>query len=226
MKIVVTTRCLNGLEYIDRFVKGYSFADQIVVSDGGSDDGSIEKWLEYYPKVQVFQFKEFIMRKGYKWNPDNNHIQHAIDKALEFDPTWIILDDLDDVPNHLLRERARWLLDSTKESQVNAFRLYMWGDTEYFPKMNNWFTPEYKSLWAWKPKDLNITTDKSKEHGTLTGLVDNYYGVDLPACLLHKSWHPDTVQDKVDRYNAIGLPATHPLRYAGIPEPLPKWAHE
>lgn len=225
-KIVVATRCLNGLEYIERFVSGYSFADQIVVSEGGSDDGSIEKWMEYYPKVQVFKFDEFVMRGGYKWNPDNNHIQHAINKGLETVPDWLILDDLDDVPNALLRGYARELLELCEAPQVNVFRLYMWGDDQYFPYMNRDFNINYTSLWAWRPAKVNISTDKSVEHGTLNGLSRFVYQLNIPYCLLHKSWDSETIDAKVNRYNAIGLPMGHPFTFAGEPKELPDWAVE
>jgi hypothetical protein len=229
MKIVVVTRCLNGLEYIDRFVRGYDFATQIVVSEGGSDDGSVEKWMEYYPKVRVFKFDEFVMRGCYKWNPDNNHIQHAIDKGLDFEPDFLILDDLDDVPNFLLRKNARDIIEECKDDFIFSFRLYLWGDGEYFPKMNNHFDPQYRSMWGWFPHKVSVRTDKEKEHGTLIMDAGSVLPIDPPMCLLHKSWHPDTMQAKVDRYNAIGLPMNHPLEHPeayGVPEPLPEWAYE
>ena len=226
LNIVVTTRCLNGIEYIDRFVRGYDFANQIIVSDGGSDDGSIEKWMEYYPKVRVFQYDDVTFIDGYKWNPDNNHIQHAIDRALEYNPTWLILDDLDDVPNHLLRKDARELLESTSVPQMNAFRLYLWGDKEYFPYMNRNFDGQFRSLWAWQPDRIHIQSDLSVKHGTMVGMMNEPANLSIPYVLLHKSWHPDTIQQKIDRYNAIGLPMNHPLEFAGIPEVLPEWAHE
>ena len=42
MKIVVAARCYNNEKHIERFLHGYSFADRIVVSDGGSTDNSIQ----------------------------------------------------------------------------------------------------------------------------------------------------------------------------------------
>jgi hypothetical protein len=72
-----------------------------------------------------------------------------------------------------------------------------------------------------------VRADETKRHGTLLGVNDfDTYGIDLPMCLLHKSWHPDTIQAKVDRYNALDLPMDHPLKFAGRADPLPEWAHE
>lgn len=225
MNIVVVTRCLNGKEYIERFVKGYSFASLIVVSDGGSSDGSLETWNSH-PEVEVVPFPIKEIHEGHEWNPDSLHIQHAIDEGLKHKPDWIILDDLDDVPNQMLRENARHIMENCLLPQINAFRLYMWGDKEYFPKMNNWFHPSFRSLWAWKPSEITIETDKSERHGTLVGLTEDYHGIEIPMCLLHKSWHPLTVREKMKRYNAIGMPMHYPTSFAGEPEILPEWAVE
>lgn len=224
MKIVVT-RCLNEEKNIDRFVKAYDFADLIIVSDGGSTDRSVEL-LQKYDKVKLLHFKGHEIINGYYWNPDNTHIQFIIDDAKRYNPEWIILDDLDDVPNKSLQEKANYILDRCAYPQVNAFRLYMWGDDKYFPKMNNYFDQLYTSLWAWKPDELYIRTDMNVRHGTLIGLGKEYYNIDLPMCLLHKSWHPDTIDEKIKKYNTIGLPMNHPLTFAGELENLPDWAVE
>ena len=222
--IITIARCYNESKNIERFLKGYAFSDLIIVSDGGSTDGSWEM-LENKP-VKLLHFQESELIRGEYWNPDNSHFNFIINAAKEYDPDWIILDDMDDVPNQSLRDNARQILENCTAAQVNAYRLYMWGDTQYFPKMNNYFDPIYKSLWAWNPRKVDITADETKQHGTLIGLSDDIYGIETPMCLLHKSWHPDTIQAKVDRYNRIGLQMDHPLDFAGKPEPLPKWAHE
>jgi hypothetical protein len=100
----------------------------------------------------------------------------------------------------------------------------MWGEDQYFPYMNRDFHNDYRSLWAWKPKELDIRADLSVRHGTIIGTVDDYLALDIPYCLLHYSWHPDTIQAKIDRYNSLGLPMNHPLEFAGKPVPLPEWA--
>ena len=91
---------------------------------------------------------------------DGSHMNFVLDKAKELEPTWLIFDDIDCCPNHLLRENARHLFeDVIVEPQVNAYRLYMWGDKQYFPKMNKNFHPNFACLWGWKPKELNIYVD-------------------------------------------------------------------
>lgn len=225
MNIIVVTRCLNGRDYIDRFMKGYDFADRIIISEGGSVDGSAELFQKY-PKAEVvpFPIKEVI--NGHEWNPDALHIQAAIDEGLKYNPDWIILDDLDCAPNFLLRQEARLLLSQCDKPQVNAFRLYLWNDNRYFPSMNNYFDIKFTSLWAWRPDEINITTDKDVKHGTLVGLTDDHCNINIPFCLLHKSWDRKTITAKMKRYNEIGMEHHHPFQFAGKPVHLPEWACE
>lgn len=225
MNIVVAVRCYNEEQNIDRFMKCYDFADHIVVSDGGSSDSSVEM-LKTYPKVRLFHYGNFEVVSGHRWNPDGMHMNYVMNVAKQFDPDWLILDDMDDVPNPRLQRSARQILEACDKVQVNAFRLYMWGDTQYFPKMNNFFDPIYRSLWAWQPKHIDIRADEAIRHGTIIGITEDYYGVDIPNCLLHYSWRPETIEQKMKRYNRLRLPMHHPLNFAGTPEPLPEWALE
>jgi len=226
MKIVVVTRCYNEEKNIPRFLNGYSFADKIIVSDGGSTDNSVAL-LSENERVSLLHFDEVETVNGERWNPDNSHIQFVIDAGKAENPDWLILDDMDDVPNFSLKKIARDVLWTCEFPQVNAFRLYMWGDDQYFPKMNNNFDMLYTSLWAWKPSEIDIHTDMTKRHGTILGTKDTEaFRLNIPMCLLHKSWHPDTIDKKVEWYNKIGLPTSHPLKFAGVPEKLPGWATE
>lgn len=227
MKIVVATRCYNEEINVRRFLLGYRFADTIVVSDGGSQDRSVEI-LKSNPRVDLIFFRDQETHGKEKWNPEAPHLNSLIEHTKSLNPDWIILDDMDCVPNWGLGEFARSLLVTAnpKHVQVNAFRLYMWGDKEYFPYMNRNFDPAYASLWAWKPKEVDIKADTSVRHATLLGLHPNPLRLDVPFCLLHKSWSPETIRQKIERYNAVGIQMEHPLNFAGKPEALPEWAHE
>lgn len=229
MKIVVAVRCRNESPNIERFLRGYDFADRIVISDGGSTDGSfytLSLAARLFPKIKLIQFKEEETVNGETWNLDAPHMNYVINAAKELEPDFLIFDDFDCVPNGGLRENARAFLENCDNPQVNAFRLYLWGDKCYFPSMNDNFNPRYRSLWAWKPKEIDIHADESVRHGTLVGLTDDYCGIDPPMCLLHKSWHPKTIKAKIRRYNALGLQMHHPLTFAGTPVALPEWAVE
>jgi len=225
MKIVVAVRCLNEEKNIERFLKGYSFADLIVVSDGGSTDRSLEL-LQNRTGVELINFTGGETVNGQFWNTDAPHMNFVIDQAKGHNPDWIIFDDMDCVPNRKLREGAREYMETCDIPQMNVFRLYMWGDDEYFPHMNRDFDENYTSLWAWKPQEVDIKADINVKHGTLLGLAKSPRVILPPAVLLHKSWHPDTVEAKMQRYKAIGLEMNHPLNFAGAPKKLPDYAKE
>lgn len=240
MNIVVAVRCYNEARHIARFINGYQFANTIVISDGGSTDGSVEIIKAhplYESKINLLHFAEQETVGGQTWNPDTTHMQFVIDAAKEERPDFLLFDDMDCNPNLYLRNDARTLLENCKDTQVNVFRLYLWGETgNFFPKMNNAskrkdindydFDPEYTSLWGWRPEHIDIHIDQDIRHGTIVGATDGHLKILPPYCLLHRSWYPDTIQAKVDRYNALGLPMQHPSEFAGKPEPLPEWAKE
>jgi glycosyltransferase involved in cell wall biosynthesis len=227
LRIVVAARCYNESKNIDRFMRGYDFADEIVISDGGSEDDSVSK-LQKYPKVHLFHYEEYEVVNGQRWNPDSGHMNFVINLAKTYNPDWIIFDDMDCVPNRELRKNARDVFDFCSEMpvyQINAFRLYLWGNNKFFPEMNKNFDENYKSLWAWNPKKVHIHADTEVRHGTLVGLTTNW-GLNIPYCLLHKSWNPDTIDKKIERYNALGLPMNPLSTFAGEAMDLPDWGYE
>lgn len=229
MNIVVAVRCYNEEKNIPRFMRGYDFADVVVCSDGGSTDNSVEM-LKEFPKVHLIHFSQKETVNGETWNPDAPHMNFVLDAAKELKPDWIIFDDMDCVPTKSLREVARDMFQEVYELQdyqINAFRLYLWGDTQYFPYMNRNFDDNYTSLWAFKPSKLDIRADPNVHHGTLMGLTDkNLFKLTPPYCLLHKSYSPQTIDAKLERYNALGLPMLHPLETNGELRDLPIWAVE
>lgn len=229
MSIVVVTRCLNEENNIIRFVIRYStFADKIIISDGGSTDSSLSKLQEYIDitrsdKIILKHFTEQEHIGAYSWNPDHSHINFVIDEGKKLKPDWLILDDMDDIPSIDLCRNAGRIFNETENKQINAFRLYMWGRNQYFPKMNNYFDPNYTSLWAWKPRNLDIHADPTVRHGTIVGIDDNPRKLEIPNVLLHYSWSPETIHAKLDKYNTIGLPMNHPFEFAGEHIDIPEW---
>jgi glycosyltransferase involved in cell wall biosynthesis len=233
MNIVVAVRCYNESKNITRFLRGYDFCDHIVVSDGGSTDYSVDiiKYHQKYnPKIHLLNFDHHVIVDGHYFNEDAPHMNFVLDAAKELKPDWLIFDDMDCVPTKTLRECARDMFREVYELQdyqINAFRLYLWGDTQYFPYLNRDFDDAYTSLWAWQPDKLDIRADESIRHGTLVGLTEkNLFRLKTPYSLLHKSYGPDTIDKKLERYNALGLPMLHPLETNGELRDLPSWAIE
>ena len=227
MKIVVAVRCYNEEKNIERFLRGYDFADHIVISDGGSRDNSLPIIQRYASdKVRLIHFHKQETINGYTWNPDSPHMNYVLDAAKEMKPDWLIFDDMDCVPNRLLRENIRPHFKWSSCVQIDIFRLYLWGDDQYFPFMNRDFDINYTSLWAWQPGEVDIRADPNIHHGTLIGLHKKPCKFETPWCLLHKSWCSETIDAKVERQNAVGIQMGHPFTFAGKPEPLPEWARE
>jgi hypothetical protein len=100
----------------------------------------------------------------------------------------------------------------------------MWGEDQFFPHMNRNFDLQYTSLWAWQPKKLGIWVDPAQRHGTILGTHESPGKILPPYGLLHRSWNPETIHQKMNKYNLIGLPMNHPFDFAGELKPLPDWA--
>ena len=225
LRIIVAVRCLNEEKHIKRFLRQYSFADLIVASDGGSTDNSIEM-LQNKDGVELIHFDGGETINDEFWNTDAPHMNFVLDKAKSHNPDWLIFDDMDSTPNKHLRENAIEFLEGCDKSQVNVFRLYLWGEGRYFPFMNRNFNMEYTSLWAWRPSEIDIHADPNEKHGTMLGISGDHCDILPPSVLLHRSWNPETIDKKMERYNKIGIKMNHPLQFAGKPVELPDYARE
>jgi len=230
-KIVVVTKSLNEERNIAAFCDGHSFADAILIADGGSTDRTVEI-AKKFDKVAVRNFHLRIKVLGDPagfMNPEPQHINFLIDWATGEGADWIILDGCDCWPNPRLKRDARCILEETEEPAVHLHRLYIWGTDQYFPKMNT-----SHSLWAWRPSGIEIRYEEGGEKKScfdakMAGVNARLARkIDFPYCCLHY-FAPDeeTVSKKLARYAAWGHPQVHPLKgiYAP-PESLPSWATE
>jgi glycosyltransferase involved in cell wall biosynthesis len=240
MKIVVIVRTRDESRRIGPFCESYRWADQVIVSDGGSLDDTISI-ASRFPNVLLRPFGERVQLANGLWrNNDSGHANHLIACANELAPDWIVYDDCDCRPNRLLREAGRDLLEGTDADFALAVRLYLWGTDQHFPHMAK---PEpaherwEPSLWAWRgPLDF-WTVDKPPAYDFRVGdtvlgdvhLSHRVLDILPPLCLLHYSWDdPARVDRKVTFYRESGfIPAmAHPLTFAGPLNPLPEWAGE
>lgn len=222
-KIIVIARTLNEINNIERFCTHYGFADQILITDGGSTDGTAGAARKFlHVKVKDVSHLQVDLN-GVVITPEAPQTNMLIKWAKKEGADWIILDDIDCHPNSSLRRDARFILETAKKPSMFLYRLYLWGNDQYFPKYNE----AGQSLWAWKPNEIDIYCEDSLTHGVLNipGEYDRHYLMPPFVCLHRFAPDEATVQAKIKRYAAMGTPQVHPLQsiYAP-PVALPDWA--
>jgi glycosyltransferase involved in cell wall biosynthesis len=229
MNIIACVRTLNEERNIPHFCAGYDWADKILIADGGSDDWT-KKTARLFPNVWIRDFEtRFELEDGTWMNPEPEHINFLLEWAIDEGADWIVFDDADCWPNPALKRDARQILESAWEPSVFLYRLYLWGEDEYFPKYN-----VKSSIWAWKPDEMVIFWDEHKANNFFQGMIievdhDKVLHLSAPpyACLHNFAPDEETIQKKMDRYASWGHPIKHPLESIYAPaEPLPKWVYQ
>ncbi len=227
MKIVVCVRTRDNEKEIERFCHCYNWADKILIADGGSEDRTKELASQFY-NVEI---RDFPVRVSYgnQWrNPFGKHFNFLMGWAKEEDPTWIVFDDSDCVPNVFLRVQARDLFDdgesiSSYPDAMFANRVYIKGENQYYSEMN---IPGV-SLWAWRGS-VNIYADEQEEN-KLYNIPERAYRFSItPPCALLHYFYPDeeTIQKKLRLYEAtkeLGGVPQHPDAHMGHLEPVKGW---
>lgn len=222
MKIIATARTRNESKNIDRFCQAYTWADAILIADGGSEDDTIERAMGY-ANTKIRQFGEKVHHNGVWRNPHGRHINFLIDWAKEEGADWIIFDDCDCVPTKVLQKYLKSVIfENTESDLIYLYRLYVWGTNRYFPDLNK----PGQSLYAWR-SSVDVRADESNPWQHHIEIPDApILRLDLPYCCLHH-FAPDegTVQRKLVFYVQAEIPdIRHPLAYGGQLEPLPEWA--
>lgn len=223
MKIIVTLRTRNEARNIARFCLAYSWADSILIADGGSDDDTV-KIAQTFGNVKVNLFPHKVHRNDHWLNPIGQHVNFLVDWAKAEGADWIIFDDCDCVPTVALQREARGLMADTAKSVVELYRLYVWGSAEYFPDMN---IPG-QSLWAWRA-DMPIRWAEADpwQHHVEGWTREDALRLEPPcACLHYFCPDEDTTEAKRKFYHETNLEADapHPLQRFGHLATLPEWA--
>lgn len=136
--------------YIERCIDSIAFADEIIVVDSFSDDGTYE-YLQKHPKVRVIQnpFKNFTAQKSF-----------ALKQATH---DWVLFLDADEVVSEQLQKEIRDTVNNPKAREAYwFFRQFMVQNTPL--RFSGWQTDKNHRLFR---KSKAKFTDKKIVHETL-----------------------------------------------------------
>ena len=229
MKIIVLVRTLNEEKNIVPYCTHYAWADKIMIADGGSTDQTIPLAAAFpkteHVEVEIRPFEIQIPTVGGLglgfMNPEPEHINFLISWGESEGADWLVFDDCDCWPNPTLERQARAAFEWARDkSIIMLYRLYMYGEDHYFPKMN---IPG-QSIWAWRPDRFRLRWNEAAVSrfdsiSTPINPADCFY-LNHPHVCLHY-FRPD---EKTDMYKSWGKPQVPILKsiYAP-PERLPEW---
>lgn len=224
MNITVICRTRNEARNIARFCLAYSFADAILIADGGSTDTTLDT-ARTFGNVQVDLFTQKVHNGDHWRNPHGRHINYMIDWAIKEQADWIIFDDCDCVPTAALQADIRGLLSDTDKKVIQLYRLYVWGSDQYFPDLNK----AGQSLWGWRADvPVRALEDDPWSHDIVPCWNEgDVLNLEAPHCCLHYFCpDPATVERKLTFYRESGEQPTaaHPLDSCGPLALLPEWA--
>jgi glycosyltransferase involved in cell wall biosynthesis len=226
--ITVCIRARNEAKIIARCLRSYSWADRILVADGGSEDDT-KIIASRFKNVLVDDFAERVYGTNGIWrNPEGRHLNFLYNWARELGTDWIITDECDSLPTLDLQEHARDLFqvayDNNKQG-ILLHRVYLWGADEYFPNLSE---SKKKWTWAWR-STCPMKARDSEEWGVIWDNIPPENQCDYwepPFAALH-NFCPDTatVERKLKFYQDNGhMPGVpHPLEMGSHLEPKLPW---
>lgn len=237
MKIYVLLRTRNEEENVERFCRAYSWADKILLADGGSSDRTVEL-ASKFPNVSIRHYPVFMeMRNGHVRTPHGSHLNFLIDWAfIEEGADWVIQDDCDCFPNYKVKEDVRQIMETTNKDYIYITRFYLWKNEGHFPALATPTGDYTPGLWAWRRKypRLRFRADKVSKDFSHQELVfippeNEILRLFPPYALLHCPWQTDEmVGRKLKFYRESGQieDMKHPLEFGGGLEQLPEFLRE
>lgn len=151
----------NEIGYIQDCIQSISFADEIVVVDSYSTDGTFE-YLQNHPKVEVIQhpFENFTAQKSF-----------ALSKATN---DWVLFVDADEVVSNKLQSEISQTINDPKACEAYWFyRKFMFKNQRL--RFSGWQTDKNHRLFR-----------KSKVKFTDKKLVHESLEVDGSSCILRE----------------------------------------
>lgn len=228
MKITVIVRTRNEERNISKFCRAYSWADNIVVSDGGSKDATVAL-ARTFNNVIIDRFSKKVTRdNGRTWrNPHGLHINSMINIAEDLKSDWVIFDDCDCFPNYMVQRFGKKIFNNSCDV-LNINRIYLFGKDKWFENITL-PTGDFissTSLYAWRA-NIGIRADESNpwEHNIFTQ-HKSQRNLPIPFCALHDYYPDDVVRKrKVKYYRASGEQPNcrDPLNYGGNKKAIEDW---
>ena len=173
-KFVVMLRVKDGIAFVSEWLSCYEkLADEIVVLDNGSTDGTLEA-LSCHPKVVVV-----VRTEGFNEGRDKNLLYAHVRKR---NPTWCLWVDVDEV---FEKEFTRRELQSLMRSRIAtrfAFRRFHFIDRTHFA--GSWYRLNYSSghdriMWRESPTGYfqDIILDSPNIKGIRGLKINTTYGL-------------------------------------------------
>ncbi|WP_411031449.1 glycosyltransferase family 2 protein [Spongiimicrobium sp. 3-5] len=183
-KISALVITFNEMGYIEKCIQSIEFADEIIVVDSYSTDGTYEYLLDH-PKVQVIQhpFENFTLQKSFALQQATND--------------WVLFTDADEVvPESLKNEILETTADSNSSAAYWFYRKFMFAGVPL--RFSGWQTDKNYRLFR---KSKAHFTDKKIVHETL--IVDGECGI-LKEKLIHYCYkNYEDYKGKMLRYGRL-----------------------
>jgi glycosyltransferase involved in cell wall biosynthesis len=194
-KLIVMLRVKDGLFYLNEWLRCFEkIADEIVVLDNGSTDGTYEV-LKAHPKVV-----DIVRTEGYNEGRDKN-LMYA--QARKRNPDWLLWLDIDEIfEPELTRAHFDQLMQSRLVKKY-SFRRFHFIDREYFA--SSWYRLNYSSghdRVMWKEDPAGYFQDLIIDSPNVKGISGLKLGTNYR--LKHLGYiNKEIVDKKADLYRSI-----------------------
>jgi len=181
--ISVNLIILNEIDFIQKWLENtVPFVDEIVIIDGGSTDGTIEKIVEFdSKKIKLYNWKQESSWYSEGWNESARRNLAIIQSTSDY----ILKKDVDEFFLEQDYMKMRELIEQDDDCVFCFPRLNFWGNMEHIRKNTesdpHWY-PDYQgNLWnariglKYSNQPLHCVLELDEEKYTKTKLVNNIH---------------------------------------------------